>query len=383
MNNSDTTVTILGPAVGYVDLLDHETLTAINDPAAAPTNKYYPLRPSAAGNCTRELAYALNEYHGFATYPKKNETAESHRLLNLGGYIENHVLGQFQKHLGKLLMLKYKQQTLDFYKLDAKVHPELSANIEGSLDAVFWSEKYRAVIDIKSKKDKFSQFYKTDWDATSSKLANMKSVTVISEKAFWVEDLEAFVNELKDPFFQSNFVQLNGYACNEFLQKRGVTHAAIIQYSKNDSRLREIRFKPSMAVYEKTKAKFQAALDAVDAGNPELAKRDYTIGTIKCAFCKFSSTCWGGEDTLKAYFKTFPKRQWPELLGDNNPEIRKLFAEFEDGALAVANQNELETKIIGELANVGVGLVKLEDNGHVYEVKHYATRPNYRLKRGK
>ena len=48
--------TILGPDVGYTDLLDHEMVERAKK--NEKENKYFPLRPSAAGYCTRQIGRA-------------------------------------------------------------------------------------------------------------------------------------------------------------------------------------------------------------------------------------------------------------------------------------------------------------------------------------
>jgi hypothetical protein len=369
-------IKILGPEVGYVDILNHETEVFINSENNG--QKYYPLRPSASGNCTRELAYALAEYQGLVKYEKKPQTSETHRLLSLGSSIEWHLLRQIEEK-AKLIKVKYKQQVVEFYRLEGANAPL----IEGSLDAVFFTQDFKAVVDFKSKKDKFHQFARSDWDATTEKLQRMASVKTISSTSFWVEDLEAFLDELNDPYFAANFLQLNGYACTEFLKTRGIDHGAILQYNKNDSRLREVRFKPSDKLYEKIKHKFQVAFDAVAAGNPELAPKDFNLGSTKCAFCPYSQQCWNA-DTLKPYFETFPKKKWPTKLEKLNIEgLDTMFSAWESGVNGQKEVKHLEDSILKELVARQVTKVELA-NGSVYDVKHLKSpRPHFELRKGK
>lgn len=295
---------VLGPPVGYVDLLDYETTELLKKEEEAGRT-YTPIRPSASGKCTRELFYELQEYHKLAHYPKKLKAPNVHRLLSLGHSIEWSLLKQFELLKG-MFSIRYKQQVLSFHRFDAKNNPKFSQWLEGSLDLVLWSEKHKCVADVKSKNDRYDfKARKMKWDVDTETLAGMKSVQTISvtpdperkgrylSSAFWVEDLEAFLAELSDPFFAANFLQLNLYANSEFLKERGVDHAAILQYAKLDSRLREIRFKPSKVVYEQTLAKFDRAFRALDEGSESLATRDYEAGSFKCRYCDFEKTCWG------------------------------------------------------------------------------------------
>jgi hypothetical protein len=364
---------LLGPDVGYIDILDHNTTKHLEKEAAGEGKKYTPIRPSASGKCTRELFYELMEFHGKAKYAKELKTPATHRLLNLGHSIESHILRQFEL-ISEFFDIKYRQQVLSFAYLESKQDPKMSQWLEGSLDLVFWSDKYKCVADIKSKKDKWSAGYKSQWDETSDKLARMGSVQVISDQAYWVEDLEAFLLELNDPFFASNFLQLNLYANSSFLKERGVDHGAIIQYNKADSRLREVRFKPSRKLYEQTVGKFQNALDAAAVGDAAKAPQDYMLGSIKCAFCSYKKECWN-DDALKAWFKTFPPKKWPTdtgKLGQAGRDIEALFRHYSQLSGAESQKQIVEREILKLLKDNNVGKLRLE-SGEVYEVRDLKT----------
>ena len=315
---------ILGPELGYLDILNYQTSQHIAKQRAENKDKNKtPLRPSAAGKCTRELAYELQEFHGIAKYETELITPETQRLFSLGHSIEWHAINQIEQHMKEYFEVRYKQQSLSFAYLKAVNNPKLSQWLEGSLDLVLWSEKHKCVADWKSKKIKYSSYRDSDWTEFSEKLGRLKSVEAISEIAFWVDDLEAFIDEINDPFLAMNFYQLNLYALNPFLVERGVDHAAIFQYSKIDSKLREIRFRPSQKLYDYVILKMQTALDAVDHNDIERAPRDFQLGSIKCAFCAYKKICWPEDDPLKAYFKTFPPKSWPK---DTDTQGRKTSA---------------------------------------------------------
>jgi hypothetical protein len=368
---------LLGPELAYVDILNQGTQEHMDDEANSVSD-FHPIRPSSSGNCTRELAYSLAEYTGLRKYQKNAESPESHRLLNLGGYIERHLISMFER-FASVFKIRYKQQTVEFYRLEAKDNPELSHLVEGSLDLVMWSKKYRGVLDVKSKKDRFSAAYASNWDETTDKLKTMKTVQTISDQAFWVEDLPAFLKELRDPFFEANFSQLNGYACTKFLRDRGVDHGAIIQYCKNDSRIREIRFKPSEELFLKVKQKFQTAIDAVAAGNPEQAPQDHILGSLKCAWCRYSKECWGTADSRKAFYSTLPKKQWPTDLArlPSGQALEAEFARFENAQAQEKEAEAAEQEILKDLVARKVTKIRME-NGHVYEVKMLKDGPKLR-----
>ena len=377
-NPAKKPVKIPGPEIGYVDLLNQETEATIAKERDSG-KRWFPLRPSNLGKCTRELAYELFEYLGYATYEKKLENPDSHRLLKLGKYVENHLIREFESH-GLPFSTKYKQQVVELFSLVASSKPELSCTIEGSLDTVFWSEEHKALIDFKSKKDKFSAYYSTNWQETSEKLSQMESVVQISQNAYYITDLGSFLDEIRDPFFEANFLQLNGYACTQFAKSRGIDHAAIIQLNKNDSRLREIRFTPCENVFEIGKEKFQNVLRAAEEKDLNYASRDYALGSIKCAFCPFSKHCWEGDDTLKAFFGTFPRKEWPT---DVPRDLQQKFASYEAEAESTDRAQKLEDDILLNLVDKKITKVKLK-NGNVYEVKHLKSpKPHFELRRSK
>lgn len=374
--------TLLGPEVGYTDLLNEATAQALKQEAAEGKgfNKT-PLRPSAAGQCTRELYYALMEFHGKAKYAKEVKKPEVSRLLSLGHSIEWHILKQFDEHLS-MFELKYKQQVLDFGPLVSS-DPKMSQRLEGSLDACLFSDKWKCVMDVKSKKDKYSSYRSSQWDETSEKLSKMRSVQALSETAFWVDDLESFLKELRDPFFEANFLQLNLYANSQFLKERGVDHGAILQYGKNDSRIREVRFRPSESIAKKTIQKFQTALDAATVGTPP--PRDHNLGSMKCAFCPYARECWD-EDSLKAWFKTFPSKQWPDdtsKLGIVGEQLEFMFEERAQKETAASEVKAADEAILKVMVDNELTKVRLS-SGEVFEARHYKSpRPHFELKRSK
>jgi hypothetical protein len=390
-------VNVLGPAVGYIDLLDHATTEKLKaDQASGKDIAKSPLRPSSAGACTRELYYQLMQYSGRAKYAVEVNKPETQRLLNLGHAIESHLLRELGL-LSDIFEIKYKQQVLSFARLEADRDKKLEQWLEGSIDLVLWSEKWKCVADVKSKKDGWSAAFKTKWDELDDKLQHMTSVHTITrpikdrdkskEQAsavYWVEDLDTFLTELNDPFFAANFLQLNLYANSDFLKQRGVNHGAIFQYCKNDSRLREIRFRPSASLYEKTIGKFQTVVDAVDASNPALAPRDYTLGSIKCAFCKFKKECWGEDsDAQKEYFKTFPRKNWPtdtNRMGETGSALEELFDEFHKHEQSEKRKETIEQGILKVMLAEGIEKLRLP-TGEIYAVNRL--KHTIKLKRTK
>lgn len=354
---------LLGPAVGYIDLLDHHITEKLSKESAGGRS-YNPLRPSSAGKCTRELSYEMQEFVTGKSYDKEPMSPDVHRLLSLGHSVEYNILKMFEEV--ELFEVKYKQQIVSFFRINEEKW------IEGSVDAVIWSPKHKAVIDVKSKKNNFSSWSSSQWDEHSDKYMKMASVERVTDRFFWIPDLDLFLEELDDPFLAANFYQLNMYANSEFIQERGIDHAAVIQYNKNDSRLRELRFRPSATVYESTRSKFRLVSENPA---PETVRRDYSLGSIKCAFCSFKKQCWPQDDALKSYFATWPKKRWPdktERLGDIGRELEDLFQRYQQKENAEKEKARLEQLICLIMNNEQLNKVQLPDKS-IYEMKALKT----------
>ncbi len=382
------TLSILGPPVGYTDLL-RDTLS---QKSAAQLERQRlqggdknPIRPSSAGKCERELAYELIEHAGLAWFEKKPLDPELQLIFSLGHSVEYNILREFGAV--DLIKVAYKQQSMLFFKIDAK-NPKLSVHVEGSSDAAFISEKHgwRGLIDIKSKKVKHSKSFTDSWDELYTKLSGMKTITKIpdSQDAWWIEEPLAFLKELNDPFTAMNFWQLNLYANSDFFVAKGFDHCALIYYDKNSSRLRELRFKPSREMYDLTEARFRNAVAAADAADPDLAKAEFPVGSMKCAFCNYNKACSNtkDQDALKAFFKTLPPKYWPKEAGVLGEDFEAKLAEFHEIDSVTAKKEALERDLTAALAEAKIYKVRLGGiGGPVYELK--TLKSGNELRRGK
>jgi hypothetical protein len=377
-------IKIPGPPVGYTDILDYEItarLQATQDSYKdGSTQRYFPLRPSAAGYCSRKLAYQLMEYYKYAEYKTEINPPNVDRLFKLGHSIEYSVLRQFDDV--DLFNVKYKQQALTCVELLDK--DKQSKLIEGSCDGVFYSEKYKGIMDVKSVKDGFSKAYATRWDETLDKFKKMKTVSVISDTAFYAHDIYAFLEELGEDFLLENIYQLNLYACSGFMKERGIDHAVIYKYNKNDSRHYELRFQPSQKMADEVDEKFNNIYNCVLNKQPEKVLQDYALGSMHCAWCDFADQCWPERDSKKAYFKTFPKKRWPNDIGKiEDDELEGMFAEYEELEFYTTKRENLGKKITKKLVDLKVPKIKLA-NTNVYEVKYLKSpKPRYELRRSK
>ncbi len=369
---------VLGPEVSYCELLDHEIEAKIKEDMKEAK---FPLRPSSAGYCARRLAFDLMEHRGYAKYEKEPMGPNVYRLLGLGHSVEYSALRNLEMLDG--FKLRYKQQVVSMFRLDP-LDPSINPTghlIEGSIDVVLWSDKYKCVLDVKSAGDGWSVAYKSRWEETLGKFDKMSSLTKLSENGWYADNLEAFIAELNGDFLVDNLVQLNLYACSDFLVERGIDHAVIYKYNKNSSKHYEIRFKPSMALFEQIKNKFNAINKAVDARNPESIKCESFLGSMRCAFCPYKGKCWD-TDAQKAWFKTFPKKEWPKDLRDHN-SLQLLMDQYEITLTNEKAADKLEAEILQYMTEHKLRKIKLE-NGNVYELKYLKTpTEHFELRRSK
>ncbi len=288
---------MLGPSVGYIDLLDESVIATKTKEQAEPP-KYNPLRASAAGYCERALGYAYNEFLGKASYPKEEIRPDTVRLLDLGGSVEYSFIRQLQ--FTKLFQIKYKQQALSFVELAP------GNLIDGAIDFCLYFEKHKCVADVKSKGTRFSSYRGDSWEQVDAELMELSTVERINDRVYWIENLDLFLAQCHDDFMKDNFYQLNLYACAPFLKEHGVDHAVLFYYEKNKSRLREIRFRPSETVAEITKEKFRKIhqILAVEQQTPDCLSRSADLGGIRCSYCRFANECRPGIDTKQAYFRS-------------------------------------------------------------------------------
>lgn len=346
---------LLGPDAGYIDLLDKQLE---KQAAIEHAGRKMPLRPSSAGSCSRSLGYELAAYRGLITSEPEERSGDVHRLLNLGHFIEDHLIKQLEMVPG--LSVRYKQQVVSFFQLTD------GQWIEGSIDLVLWSDTFKAVADVKSKKQKFSSYNHSDWDNWNEALECMESVDRVNERVFWINDLQAFLLELRDSSLASNFYQLNMYANSQFIKERGIDHGVVLQYGKNDSQLRELRFRPSKSVYEQVKAKYLAVDKAVTDG---------TYTQLPCETSHASGRCFKCEALGLTDVSVIQERMnsWSDLneAAIAPRDIEKLFARYSAAVLHSVKAAAIEGQITAMLEREKLRKVKLQ-NGQVWELKALA-----------
>jgi len=365
---------IKGPLVGYTDIIDH----AMREQSKENPWNGFPLRPSASGACTRKLGYDLMQYLGHEKYETEARPPNVQRLLSLGNSVEWHSIRNFQ--MVKPFKIRFKQQSVTMFRLND------GTLIEGSIDFALFVDDFKAIVDVKSVKDNWSNGYKSKWDESTDKFSQMKSLVNVTPTSWYAPDLEAFLKELREPFFEDNFIQLNTYCCTQWAKDHDIDHGVIYRYNKNDSRHLEIRFKPSMKMYKAVKEKFDTVAKAIAKKNPESLRCDFLPGSIKCAFCPYKDKCWPDIDNKKEYFKTFPKKKWPkdtDRMGPSGVKLEELFDIYHGDAIQATAATETEEDIIKIMLEQRELKIKLPD-GRVYIAKHLKSpRPHYEIRRSK
>lgn len=373
MNNETV---IPGPKYGLNHIIDAYTSQAAEE--RSKERNYNPLRPSAAGKCARELAYEYAQFKGYT--PVSQEVMEPNvtRLLNLGHSVEYHANGEMKQAFARMpkpIQIKYKQQVVEICDLHD------GTRIEGSIDLWLETPEWKAIVDWKSKAEKFSSFFKSNWEEFREKLLNTGQVVQINQEAgddaFFIPNIQAFLDAHGDPWFAKNIYQINLYGCSEFAKRRGITFCSVMQYGKSTSQLREIRWVPNEALADNRRQMFQTVAKTVDeTKDPMQVQKDHVLGSAKCGFCPFRQQCWPQDDAMKKYFENLPPKQWPKDL-DRLPtsaqkELTPLFEQYFEASKTAEQVEKLEEKIVEALYKMNVYKIRLSKD-QIYRVKRLKT----------
>jgi hypothetical protein len=380
-----------GPKQSYATMMDR----AVLDEQALIESKgmAYPLRPSASGECARKLAYELAAYEGILPRIKEEWAPQLLRLFRLGHHIEEQVLNDLKKVPGT--SVRFQQQMVEMFTLPS------GRIIEGSTDAVMFNEDSRCLLDVKSVGDKFSSWRSSKWSEMVWQYDHMRSLTRFDgdardEKgshAWWTDDVLKLIDELGEDTLVKNIIQLNLYACTDFLQKRGVDHVTVLRYQKNASKLMEVRFAPSMELFNRTKKKFTVIEEAVTEAkllateeeriahiNTRVSK-GFILGSLACAYCPYRDRCWANAKRSD-HFKNMPPKDWAVKVEqlEHADHVRDLLEKFSATDAAIAERKSLEQQLLVQLDGHGVEKVKLP-SGEVFEIKRLSK--SIELRRGK
>ena len=370
---------LLGPEVSFVDLIDHGIMEQQEKENADRVNgiKSFPLRPSSAGHCSRKLALELEEYKGIRFHNKPILPANVVRLFALGHKVEDAVINSLVRHSG--FDIRYRQQVVDMFRL------ETGELIEGSIDLVLMSKEYKCVADVKSKKDKWSQGFKSGWDELLDNLTHFSTVEKISDTGFYVDNLSEFLDELGHDFMADNFYQLNLYANTQFCKERNINFASLLYYSKNTSDMFEVRFRPCEKTFKETERKYNNVAKIVQEGKVDSMECEFPIGTMRHAFCDCHKLRpYLPEDPTTFYFATLPPKKWPtdSYKFKAAKDLETFYKAYKQGLEEVEAFEKAEQAIVQILTNEKKQKVRFKD-GAIYEAKYLKTKDKFELRRSK
>jgi hypothetical protein len=357
---------IPGPA-SYVDLMDEVVKNRAKDQPNAS-----PIRPSNAGTCARRIAYDYLAFLGKREKIEETRKPSVERLLKLGHFIETHVVDDLKDIPG--MGVRFTQQLVDMFDLPG------GTTVEGSTDMVMWNKEVRGVGDVKSIGDRWHNNFNSKWDGLLDTYRKT-GAEEFGTNSFFVNDLSKFLRQIgSDDSLYKNLIQLNLYACCDFLQKRKVDHAFILRYNKNNSALMEIRFTPSFEVFEDTKRRLSLVEQTGTEGNIDIAPKERVLGQMDCTYCPYKSECWPSASN-KDFYKN-GKKDWAVKVSEleKKAELVELFGYRANAELASQDLAIIDRELIQLLDGHGVHKVKLE-SGEVFEVKILKTGAE--LRRGK
>lgn len=330
-----------------------------------------PLRPSNAGACARRIAHEFAGFLGLEEIVKEKRKPSVLRLLNLGHFIESQVVEDFKDM--PAFKVKYTQQEVDIFTLP------FGTEVTGHTDLGIFADGVAGILDVKSMGDRWEAAFVSKWEKLIAFYSRLSCVEHFGEDSFWVEDLGVFLEAIgTDDSLYKNLVQLNLYACCDFLKKKRVDHGSIIRYNKNNSKLMEIRFKPSQEVFNKTEDRFKLIESACQHEDVKLVPKERVLGSTDCAYCLYRPKCWPKASREEIYAGS-PKKKWAIEAADISEAFAFKLSQYQVVEEHSFDKDELEKAIILDLDQAGVSKVKL--GKVVYEVKHL--KSGSVLRRGK
>ncbi len=364
---------ILGPVKSFTRMVDEALL------AKAEKEKegkgYNPLRPSASGYCGRKLAYDYSAFKGYSDKIHEDRKPSVIRLLNLGNSIEYQALRELDMIPG--FSVKFKQQMVEMFKLPS------GQRIEGSIDALMVSDDHKVLLDVKSVGLRWHSAFGNSWKALMEKYDRLPTMQQFDDNAWYIDDVMAWLDEIGEDALVANITQVNLYACTPFMKDRGVEVGVIYRYCKSNSETMEIRFKTSDELFNRIRAKYSLIEEKVEAKAIEEVPKDFVLGSQACGFCPYQSKCWPEVSAKKEYFKTFPKKEWPEAIADLDvaPELTKLFTQLATHDTALDQKEIAEQAILKLMIESEVTKIKLEDGSIYKRVYLKSPRPHFELRR--
>lgn len=373
------------PLSDLLDLGIEEQIKKEDAERRSGKNHRFPLSPSKFGGCARELAMSLAEFVGKGLFPLELFDPRAFKRFSRGYDIEYSVIKQLKKYVPIAQSFGQQYLTMDLTQ-DGKYQ------IGGSLDTLFLSEEH-LIVDIKSKATYFSSYMSDSFEETFDTIANMPGVKQFGEKAFYIEDIDAFYERYnKDDFISRYFLQLNAYgACdwardfrsNMFPGTVGISAVALLFENKNNHVMAELRWKPSRKLYDfaikRMKDIYQWVV--IDEKDPTTYPADFTLGSLACRLCPRRAACWG--DTRHPY--NGPQKKWAKDSDrlPNSGVLEEAYLRYKNALTSKADHDRLEQELILALSASGETKVRFAD-GYIYELKELKSpKPHIELRRSK
>lgn len=345
----------------------------------------FPLSPSQLGGCSRKMALDLAEFSNIAVYPKEKYDPRSTRRFSRGYDIEYSLLKQLNKYVP--IQQSYKQQHIEMARtFDDRI-------IGGSVDVVLVDENEAMITDIKSKATYYSNAYTDKFEHDFKELAEYEGVHQFGDMAFYIEDIHEFYHKFPiDNFTSRYFIQLNMYGAspwarefrhNGFPNIKGISHVSLLFENKNNHMLAEVRWKPSIKLYDETIEKAQNIYNYVvrDKKEPSEYPAEFTLGTVNCRLCDRRAVCWKD----KRHPWNGPKTKWAKdidrLEGAEN--IEKVYENYKKLLTTQKELDRVEQDLLALLVQTGEQKVRFSDT-HIYEIKKLKSpKEHLKLKRSK
>lgn len=346
----------------------------------------FPLSPSQLGGCSRKMAIELAEFSNLGIYPKIKYDARSTRRFTRGYDIEYSLLRQLNKYVP--IQQGYKQQHIEMARTSDNKHV-----IGGSMDVVLIDGDEAMIVDIKSKGTYYSNVHTDKFEEEFQEIASYPGVHEFGDKAYYIEDIEAFYEAYpKDNFISRYFIQLNAYGYSPWARTfkhnsnpniNGISHVSLLFENKNNHILAELRFRPSPKLYEETIKRALHIYDyvVIEKKDPALYPAEFTLGSVNCRLCDRREVCWA--DARHPY--NGPKKKWPKDVErlENADELEKAYEKYKKALTATKEFEKIEAELITKLSNTKETKVRFSD-GHVYDLKYLKTpKPHLVIRRGK
>lgn len=216
--------------------------------------KSSPLRMSASGHCTRQIAYA---YHGFEAEPLAPRAI---MVFRLGDKIETEI---------KDLLIKYPPENYEITTSNDEISFEIDGHkILGHVDGIIKSP-IQAILEI-------------------------KSVNTLRFKSLDREGIP------------SDYI----YQATAYMKATGLDKTLFIFYNKDTSHMKELELAYDPSIWKVIEDRFRRVINSNKDNLPDQDYGPSSLGKLpwQCSYCSFNKHCWPNADL------TFDKQGKPGLF---------------------------------------------------------------------